>query len=178
MTDPTRSSRDAVTTPVGVTTLCPQCGASVPAFETRCSACGALVTQASDDEQRDNLRRRLQAGIGDTFELLDLLGKGGMGVVFRAREKALEREVALKVLAFDPLMVPEAFARFEREAKLAARLDHPHIVPIFAVGQGQGVAYYTMRLVRGGSLEDLLAAKKRIEPAINRPTDEIINGVT
>ena len=164
MTDPTRSSRDAVTTPVGVTTLCPQCGASVPAFETRCSACGALVTQASDDEQRDNLRRRLQAGIGDTFELLDLLGKGGMGVVFRAREKALEREVALKVLAFDPLMVPEAFARFEREAKLAARLDHPHIVPIFAVGQGQGVAYYTMRLVRGGSLEDLLAAKKRIEP--------------
>src|SRR5262249_17753853 len=124
----------------------------------------AQIGHASDDEQRENLRARLQKGIGDTYELVDLLGKGGMGVVFRAREKALEREVALKGLAFDPVMVPEAFARFEREAKLAARLDHPHIVPIFAVGQGQGIAYYTMRLVRGGSLEDLLTTSKKIDP--------------
>jgi serine/threonine-protein kinase len=168
MTDPfdrTLNSQDAATTPIGVTTLCPQCGAQMPAFETRCAACGHLKNPGSTDEQQESLRRRLQNGIGDAFELLDLLGKGGMGVVFRAREKSLEREVALKVLAFDPLISPDAFARFEREAKLAARLDHPHIVPIFAVGQGQGVAFYTMRIVRGGSLEDLLGREKRLESA-------------
>jgi hypothetical protein len=163
--DPLKDSHDAVTTPVGVTTLCPQCGQAMPAFETRCSGCGHHRVQATDDEQRELLRRRLQTGVGDAFELLELIGKGGMGVVFRAREKSLDRDVALKVLAFDPLMVPEAFARFEREAKLAARLDHPHIVPIFAVGQGQGIAFYTMRLVRGGSLEELLAKEKKLEPA-------------
>jgi serine/threonine-protein kinase len=156
--------QEAVTTPIGVNTACPQCGAALPAFESRCSACGHQK-ETSTEEQRDNLRQRLQAGIGDAYELIDMLGKGGMGVVFRATEKALEREVALKVLAFDPLMAPDAFARFEREAKLAARLDHPHIVPIFAVGQGQGVAYYTMRIIRGGSLEDMLARDHKLAPA-------------
>jgi serine/threonine-protein kinase len=116
-----------------------------------------------DDEQREQLRQRLQNGIGDAYELQDMIGKGGMGVVFRARERSLDRVVALKVLAFDPLLVPEAFTRFEREAKLAARLDHPHIVPIFAVGQGRGIAFYTMRYVRGGSLEDQLSGGRRVE---------------
>ena len=55
------------------------------------------------------------------------------------------------MLAFDPVLNPEAFVRFEREARLAARLDHPNIVPIFAVGQGEGIADDTMRFVRGGS---------------------------
>lgn len=63
-----------------------------------------------------------------------------MGSVFKAREVTLEREVALKVLAFDPMLNPEAFVRFEREARLAARLSHPNIVPIFAVGMGEGIA--------------------------------------
>lgn len=160
---PPNQSSDAVTTPVGVTTMCPQCGTHMPAFETQCSTCGAQLGRGSEDEQRTALRQRLQAGIGDAYELLDMLGKGGMGVVFRAREKALDREVALKVLAFDPIMAPDAFARFEREAKLAARLDHPNIVPIFAVGQGRGIAFYTMRLVRGGSLEELLAKEGKID---------------
>ncbi|HKS05588.1 MAG TPA: serine/threonine-protein kinase [Gemmatimonadaceae bacterium] len=164
MTDPTRDSHDAVTTPVGVRTQCPQCGAAMAAFETRCNACGHQRAGGNDAEQREALRVRLQNGIGDAYELIEMIGKGGMGVVFRAREKALDREVALKVLAFDPVMVPEAFARFEREAKLAARLDHPHIVPIFAVGKGTGIAYYTMRLVRGGSLDDLLTKEKRLDP--------------
>ncbi|HET7457329.1 MAG TPA: serine/threonine-protein kinase, partial [Gemmatimonadaceae bacterium] len=101
--------------------------------------------------------------VGDKFELLELLGRGGMGIVFRAREVALDREVALKVLALDPLMAPEAFGRFEREAKLAARLDHPNVVPIFSVGQGGSVAYYTMRLVRGGSVEELIAGGRQLD---------------
>ena len=94
---------------------------------------------------------------------MELLGRGGMGIVFRAKERALDREVALKVLALDPVFAPEAYARFEREAKLAAKLDHPNIVPIFAVGHRDSVAYYTMRLVRGGTLETILAGKKPLE---------------
>jgi len=109
------------------------------------------------------MRSRVQASIGEGYELLDLLGRGGMGIVFRAREIALDREVAIKVLALDPVLAPDAYARFEREAKLAARLDHPNIVPIFSVGSGEGVAYYTMRLVRGGSVEEMLAQSRVLD---------------
>jgi serine/threonine-protein kinase len=123
-----------------------------------CESCGTGSGggDATSTDQLDQIRARLQASIGEGYELLDLLGRGGMGIVFRAREIALDREVALKVLALDPVLAPDAYARFEREAKLAARLDHPNIVPIFSVGSGAGVAYYTMRLVRGGSVEELL----------------------
>ncbi|MBI2407886.1 MAG: protein kinase [Gemmatimonadetes bacterium] len=149
---------DAVTTPAGITTHCPQCGVPLDALTTSCGRCGAVITGGGHDGERaERVRQRLQAQIGAAFQLGALLGRGGMGIVFRAREVALDREVALKVLAFDALLNPEAFTRFEREARLAARLDHPNIVPIFAVGQGDGAAYYTMRFVRGGSLETRIA---------------------
>ncbi|MBI5600237.1 MAG: serine/threonine protein kinase [Gemmatimonadetes bacterium] len=156
---------DAVTTPAGVTTTCPQCGVTLDALTTACARCGAVITGGGHDGERaERVRQRLQAQIGDAYQLGALIGRGGMGIVFRAREVSLDREVALKVLAFDPLLNPEAFTRFEREARLAARLDHPHIVPIFAVGQGDGAAFYTMRFVRGGSLEALIADKGALAP--------------
>ncbi len=162
MTDQPGSSGpfDAVTTPAGMTTTCPQCGVSLDALTTACARCGAVITGGGQDGDRaERLRQRLQAQVGAAYELGPLIGRGGMGIVFRAREVSLDREVALKVLAFDALLNPEAFTRFEREARLAARLDHPNIVPIFAVGQGDGAAYYTMRFVRGGSLETLITEK-------------------
>jgi serine/threonine protein kinase len=124
---------------------------------TSCPRCGGVITGANKVEHAERIRLRLQESVGDAYRLLEMLGRGGMGIVFRAHELALDREVALKVLALDPVLSPEAFARFEREAKLAARLDHPNIVPIFAVGQRHTVAFYTMRLVRGGTLEDMLS---------------------
>src|SRR5215210_1195333 len=141
------------------TVVCPRCGSRTGAGASGCESCGRATTLSggTPEDQVDRIRGKLQASIGDGYELLDLLGRGGMGIVFRAREIALDREVALKVLALDPVLAPDAYARFEREAKLAARLDHPNIVPIFSVGRGEGVAYYTMRLVRGGSVEDLLS---------------------
>ena len=160
MTDPqdSRNSRDAVTTPAGITTTCPQCGVTLDALTTACARCGAVITGGgTNGERAERLKQRLQGQIGGAYQLGALIGRGGMGIVFRAKEVALDREVALKVLAFDPILNPEAFTRFEREARLAARLDHPNIVPIFAVGQGEGAAYYTMRFVRGGSLEGLIA---------------------
>lgn len=157
MPETPRERNDAVTTPVGVTTICPQCGVMLDALTTTCGACGAVITGAGADTGRgEKVRAKLQDAIGEAFVLGDLLGRGGMGIVYRARETALDRDVALKVLAFDPVLNPDAYARFEREAKLAARLDHPNIVPIFSVGQRAGVAFYTMRMVRGGSIEQLL----------------------
>lgn len=151
---------DAVTTPAGIRSTCPHCGVSLDALSTACTHCGAVITGGGPaGERAERLRQRVQAQIGSAYQLGAVIGRGGMGIVFRAREVSLDREVALKVLAFDALMNPDAFERFEREAKLAARLDHPNIVPIFAVGQGDGAAYYTMRFVKGGSLETLLADK-------------------
>ncbi|MCX5762875.1 MAG: protein kinase [Gemmatimonadetes bacterium] len=158
MTDSHQPPADdtAATTPVGITTICPECGASLDTLTTSCGRCGAAVTNGGPDGDRaERVRQRLQVQVGASYQLGGLIGRGGMGIVFKARELALDREVALKVLAFDPALHPEAYTRFEREARLAARLDHPNIVPIFAVGQGEGVAFYTMRYVRGGSLETL-----------------------
>ena len=145
------------------TVVCPRCGSRVATGTSGCEQCGAGSGGATTEDQADRIRTRLQAAIGDGYELLDLLGRGGMGIVFRAREIALDREVALKVLALDPVLAPDAYARFEREAKLAARLDHPNIVPIFSVGSGAGIAYYTMRLVRGGSVEELLTQSRVLD---------------
>jgi len=130
---------------------------------TTCPRCGAALTGPNAAEQTERIRLRLQEAIGDSYRLVELLGRGGMGIVFRALEIALDREVALKVLALDPILSPDAYSRFEREAKLAARLDHPNVVPIFAVGQRNTVAYYTMRLVRGGTLEEMLEGHRSLD---------------
>src|SRR5579862_2136443 len=142
--------------------VCTRCGATLIPSSTSCMRCGATVTGPGAAEHTERIRLRLQESVGDAYRLIEVLGRGGMGIVFRAHETALDREVALKVLALDPVLSPEAYGRFEREARLAARLDHPHIVPIFAVGQRNTVAFYTMRLVRGGTLEDMLAGHTMI----------------
>ncbi|MFL5562431.1 MAG: protein kinase domain-containing protein [Gemmatimonadaceae bacterium] len=162
-TKPTQTSPDALTMHAGIAGVCSACGSRVSDPMHPCPKCGAAVSGGgSPVAQNERMRVRLQESVGDSYKLLELLGRGGMGIVFRAREVALDRDVALKVLALDPILAPDAYTRFEREAKMAARLDHPHIVPIFAVGQRQNVAFYTMRLVRGGSLEDLIGAGKQI----------------
>jgi serine/threonine protein kinase len=160
---PRHPSYAAVTTPASLPGVCTRCGATLIPSSTSCARCGATVTGPGAAEHAERIRLRLQESVGDAYRLIELLGRGGMGIVFRAHETALDREVALKVLALDPILSPEAYARFEREAKLAARLDHPHIVPIFAVGQRNTVAFYTMRLVRGGTLEDVLAGHTMLD---------------
>ena len=163
MPDPT--IRQAGTASPTISTACTKCGAMTGTLATACAVCGAAVTGgvAASTEQGERMMARIQEKIGDRFRLIELLGRGGMGIVFRAIEIALDREVALKVLAIDPLFDPEAYTRFEREAKLAARLDHPGIVPIFAVAAHDSVAYYTMRLVRGGSIEDMLESRRALD---------------
>jgi serine/threonine protein kinase/dipeptidyl aminopeptidase/acylaminoacyl peptidase len=86
------------------------------------------------------------------YELIGVIGHGGMGVVYEARQKSLDRNVALKVLQDRLVRDPKAKSRFLREAKLASSLQHPHIVPIYEPGESQGRLYYTMQRIDGQPL--------------------------
>jgi len=97
------------------------------------------------------------AELGD-FALMRRLGGGGMGVVFLARQRSLNREVALKLIRADQLYFPRARERFRREAEAVARLAHPGVVPIHQVGEERGVPFYAMEHVAGATLAKLLEA--------------------
>src|SRR5262249_20975188 len=94
--------------------------------------------------------------LGD-FRILREVGKGGMGIVYEAEQVSLGRHVALKVLPRNLLLDARARQRFEREAKSAARLHHTNIVPVFGVGEQDGLPYYVMQFIQGLGLDDVLA---------------------
>ncbi len=96
----------------------------------------------------------------DTF-----VGQGGMGLVFRATDRTLGRTVALKVIAPDAAGNPVFRARFERECRVAAAIDHPHVVQIYHAGQDEGLLYLTMRYVDGTDLRRLLRRENRLDPS-------------
>jgi hypothetical protein len=93
--------------------------------------------------------------LGD-FQIVREVGRGGMGVVYEARQLSLNRRVALKVLRFGGVADPEAMERFQREAETVAQLHHTNIVPIFAIGNQQAISYYAMQFIEGRSLADVL----------------------
>ncbi len=98
------------------------------------------------------LVQRLKDALGESYTIEGEIGRGGMGVVYRARDERLHRRVAIKVLPPELAFQQEIRERFTREAQTAARLAHPHIVPIHDVGDGSGLVYFVMGLVDGESL--------------------------
>jgi eukaryotic-like serine/threonine-protein kinase len=93
-----------------------------------------------------------------SYEILQQLGAGGMGEVYRAKDSRLDREVAIKTVSLDRCSLPEALSRFEREARSACALNHPNIVTIYELGQVNGTHYIAMELVDGETVRGLLAA--------------------
>jgi len=151
------------------TYACPRCGAEYDAGEVSCPKCGlsfsetpTVVTDANrDDGLADGapfgaLESELRAALAPRLLLVRLLGHGGMGSVYLARDPALKRNVVVKVLA--PWLAQDAAARarFEREAQSAAAVSHPGVVSVFQVGElpRSGLSYFVMQHVDGATLED------------------------
>ena len=110
---------------------------------------------------RDALRDRVERAVGALFSVEEEIGRGGMAVVYRARDVRLRRKVALKVLPPELAFRDDVKSRFLREAQMSAQLSHPNIVPIYAVDELDGIVFFAMGLVEGETLAQQLAHSPR-----------------
>jgi len=143
---------------------CPNCGLDLTSV-TQGGAAGTAAQPAAAGDDSAAVREALK----DEYELEKELGRGGMAIVYKARDKALEREVAVKVLPFSLSFDAEFVERFQREARTSAKLEHPNIIPIYRVGKSGRVIYFVMKFIRGKPLSNVIEARGALPvPEIKR----------
>jgi serine/threonine protein kinase len=154
--------------------FCPNCGTNLPDGSAFCGNCGTSVgagntaanaltaagmpaTQyTAESGGGDKLLEMVKAELGRDYRIERELGRGGMAVVYKGVEMALERQVALKVVPPENANASQAAERFRREAKLAASLDHPNIIPVYRVGQAGPLHYMAMKFVEGRAVDAII----------------------
>src|SRR3712207_6062281 len=152
---------DSIATTLGDTPRCPSCHSAARLVTGLCVSC--LLKQGLDAEMEasgDSLQDCLaEIDIRDTdwrignYDILEEIGRGGMGVIYKARQRPSRRIVALKRILSYHGDSTETVVRFRREAEAASSLDHPNILPIYEVGEAEGLPFFTMKFAPGGSLQ-------------------------
>jgi eukaryotic-like serine/threonine-protein kinase len=162
---------------------CPQCGHDNPAETTRCSKChGALATKGgsagistsgwSSQAPAEGATSAfvssstIQIGtlLGGRYEILQLLGEGGMGAVYKAQDRAVDRLVALKVIRAELAYRPEILKRFKQELILARQITHKNVIRIFDLGEAEGIKFISMDFVEGQDLKSMVREKGKLNP--------------
>ena len=162
--------------------VCPECSYENPASATRCQRCETPL--ALGDETLATTGEGWSASAGDVvvsspaflklhpgatlggrYEIVRLLGQGGMGSVYQAHDRELDRQVALKVIRADMAANPETLKRFKQELILARQITHKNVIRIFDLGQAEGLKFITMEFIEGETLHGVLRRKKKLEPA-------------
>ena len=162
--------------------VCPECSYENPETSVQCAKCTTplplsgqtLATSgqgwsvpAADGVISTSALVQLSPGtsIGNRYEIVRLLGQGGMGAVYQAHDKELERQVAIKVIRADMASNPEILRRFKQELILARQITHKNVIRIFDLGQADGIKFITMEYIEGENLQAVLRQKKKLAPA-------------
>ena len=161
-----------------IQSLCPACGAPLDSGTKYCSQCGHALAAGAAPAPSDPLRTALELGLRAQYGIVRLLGQGGMGSVYLAREGLLERLVAIKVIRPEVANDPSARERFLKEARTGARLAHPNIVPLHAFGEVEGMLYLVMGYIHGEPLSARLRRDGKLPPEdVRRLLCELADGL-